>query len=175
MSKEVFRQQSALTDYDIRDLVAKVSSAAAKFPERDKLRLTLTLEQILLDYQSAFGKEQVISCVWTEEFFRGSRLTISAAGQKCNPLLMANEEDAEIVEVTQRMLNNVGLGAQYQYLRGCNVTTIKLPVKRKLTMLHQIWIAAALAILTLILLRFVPAEAAKIFTDDFVIRVFKKW
>lgn len=174
MSKEIFRQRSALTDYDIRDLVAKVSSAAGKFPERDKLRLTITFEQILMDYQSAFGKAQEISCVWTEEFFRGSRLTISAAGQKCNPLLMANEEDAEIVEVTQRMLNNVGLGAQYQYLRGCNVVTIKLPVKRKLTMLHQIWIAAAMAVLTLILLRFVPAEAAKIFTDDFVMRVFKK-
>lgn len=174
MAKEILRQQSTLTDYDIRDLVAKVSSTAEKIPEREKLRLLLTVEQILLDYQSTFGKEQQISCVWTEEFFRGSRITISSAGRECNPLLMANEEDAEIVEITQRMLNNIGLGTQYQYLRGHNVTTIKLPSKRKLTMLHQIWIAAAMAILTLILLQFVPAESAKIFTDDFVIRVFKK-
>ena len=174
MAKEILRQQSTLTDCDIRDLVAKVSSAAEKYPEREKLRLVLTLEQILLNCQSAFGKEQRISCVWTEDFFRGSRLTISSAGQECNPLLMADEEDAEIVEVTQRMLNNIGLGTQYQYLRGHNVVTIKLPIKRKLTLLHQIWIAAAMAILTLILLRFVPAEAAEIFTDDFVVRVFKK-
>ena len=174
MSKELFRQKSALADYDIRDLVAKISSIPGKLPERDKLRLILTFEQILLNYQSAFGKNREITCVWTEEFFRGSRITISAAGQECNPLLMANEEDAEIVEITQRMLSNVGLGAQYQYLRGCNVVTIKLPVKRKLTMLHQIWIAAVMAVLTLILLRFVPAEAAKIFTDDFAVRVFKK-
>lgn len=174
MGKEIFKQRSTLTNDEIQGLIAKITSLAGKYNERERLNLTLALEEILLDYQTAFGKDQKISCVWREDFFRGAHIAISAPGQKCTPLLLAHEEDEEIIECTQRLMNSIGLGTHYQYSRGCNVTTLKLPVKRKLTMLHQIWIAALLAVLTLVLLQLVPAEAAKIFTAEFVTRVFRK-
>ncbi|SEH33105.1 dicarboxylate/amino acid:cation symporter [Selenomonas sp. KH1T6] len=174
MSKEILKQRLILTNDEISNLVAKVRSLAGKYSEREQLNLALTLEEVLLDYQLAFGKDKAVTCVWKDDFFRGSRITISSPGQECNPLLMANEEDAEVIEYAQRMMNVLGMGTQYQYLRGCNVTTVKLPPKRKLTMLHQLWIAAAMAVLTMVLLHFVPENMAKLFTDDFVTRIFQK-
>ena len=177
MSKEIFKRQSTLTDNEINGIVEKVKSLAVKYSEKEKLSIGLTLEQTLLNYQLAFGKDKEITCVWNEDFFRGSRITVSSSGQECNPMLMANEEDTEIIEFTQSMLNRLGLGVQYQYLSsggGRNVTKINLPVKRKLTLLHQLWIAAGMAILTLIILHFVPNETSTIFTDDFATRIFRK-
>lgn len=174
MGKEILKQRSTLTNDEIVALIAKVNSLSTNYTERERIKLAITLEQVLLDYQAAFGKEKEIYFVWSKNFFGGSRITISSAGQECNPLLMVNEEDKEIAECTQRMLNNLGLGMHYQYVHGSNVIVIKLSGKPKLTMLHQIWIAAALAVLTLFLLQFVPANIAKTFTDDFVTSIFKK-
>lgn len=118
MSKEILKQRLTLTNDEISSLVAKIRSLAGKYSEREQLNLALTLEEVLLDYQLAFGKDKTVYCVWREDFFRGSRITISSPGQECNPLLMANEEDAEVIEYAQRMMNVLGLGTQFQYLRG---------------------------------------------------------
>ena len=174
MSNEILKQRAALTNDEIRNLVDKVNSLADDYPNRERMKLTLTLEQILLEYQAAFGSDKEIQLLWTKEFFRGSRITVSLEGQECNPLLMAHEEDQEIIEYTQRMLSILGLGVNYQYRRGSNIVMMKLPGKQKLTMLHQIWISALVAVVTLFILQFMPAEVAKTFTDDFVTRIFKK-
>ena len=50
MSKEIFKQKSTLTDNEICDLVAKIKSLTEKYPEKDSLKITLTFEQILLNY-----------------------------------------------------------------------------------------------------------------------------
>lgn len=177
MSKEIFKQRSTLTDNEICDLVAKVKSLSEKYPEKERLKITLTFEQILLNYQLSFGKDKEVTCTWKKDFFRGQRLIISSEGKEYNPLIMPDEKDREVVEFIIRMLNKLGLGPYYQYLPngGGNVTTIKIPsIKRKFTLLHQLWIATVMAVLTLLVLQFLPEETATIFTDDFVTRIFRK-
>lgn len=177
MSKEIFKQKSKLTDNAICDLVAKIKSLTEKYPEKDSLKITLTFEQILLNYQLSFGKDKEITCVWKKDFFSGQRLIISAEGKEYNPLIMPDEKDREVVEFIIRMLDKLGLGPSYKYLPngGGNVTTIKIPsIKRKLTILHQLWIATVMALLTLLVLHFLPEEISKLFTDDLVTRIFKK-
>lgn len=66
MSKEIFKQRSTLTDNEICDLVAKVKSLSEKYPEKERLKITLTFEQILLNYHlPSMAERRTAGSVWS--------------------------------------------------------------------------------------------------------------
>ncbi len=125
----------------------------AKVDRREGLRTKLMLEEMLLRYRDRFGEEAeyVFRCV--KRFF-AQRIEIIVAGEPYNPL--TEEEETEIV---QKLLAEMGLAPTWSYKNGKNYLVF-CPKKKPLSQTKKIVVAAFFAIVTGLLVPFLPEGIA---------------
>ncbi len=88
---------------------------------RNILRLRLSIEDILIKWQSKFGEEAVFSFIIGSQFTK-PYIHLELKGEKYDPL----EEDDEFSDYSSSMLSHMGLCPLFNYQKGTNVVSIQL-------------------------------------------------
>ena len=117
--------------------------------KREVLRIKLTLEEILLDYQAKFGEEAnfKLKCV---NRFMTIKVELIVAGRVYNPLEKNEEEN-----VIHDILSGIGLAPSYGYRNGKNYV-IFTPKKKPLSSTVKMGVAIGLSLICGFLLNLLP-------------------
>ncbi len=102
----------------------KQTSIASK----EQIRIMLTLEEVLLQYQTQFGEAHSCHLRYGKEWGR-PRISLSVAGAGLNPF--AQDEESASTQILRNLLNNMGLEPAWQYANGANVVYWVLPKKKR--------------------------------------------
>ena len=94
--------------------------------KREALRIRLTLEEILLDYQERFGEEAEFKIRRVKRFMT-IKVELTVGGQVFNPLEKGDEEN-----IIQGILAGIGLAPSYAYRNGKNYIVF-IPKKKPLS------------------------------------------
>lgn len=121
---------------------------------REALRVKLTLEEVLLDYQESFGEEASFR-VRCSSRFSAIRVEITVPGDPFDPMDKA-EEDATLM---RELLAGLGLAPTWNYRHGRNHIVL-LSKKKPLSGTIKMAIAIVLSILSGFLLTLLPAGVA---------------
>ena len=118
--------------------------------KREALRIKLSLEEILLDYQERYGEEASfrVRCV---KNFMTIKVELSVKGRVYNPLERDEEENA-----VYGILAGIGLAPSYSYRNGKNYVVFH-PKKKPLSSTVKMGVAIGLAVLCGLLLNLLPA------------------
>ena len=124
--------------------------ASSKVERREALRLRLTFEEILLNYQEEFGEDAVfrLRCV---KRMSSIRVTLDVPGKAFDPLNKDGDDD-----VIRGLLAGIGLAPAYSYKNGKN-TIIFMPPKKPLSGTAKLVMAISLAIIAGFTLNMMPA------------------
>ena len=116
---------------------------------REALRIKLTLEEILLDFQERFGEDTgfKLRCI---KRLTAIKVELSVAGRVFNPL--EKEEDENVIH---GILAGIGLVPSYSYRNGKNCVTFT-PKKKPLSSTVKMGAAIGLAVLCGLLLNLMP-------------------
>lgn len=117
---------------------------------REALRIKLTFEEILLEYQNKFGEDAqfFVRCV---RRFSAIRIEVTVPGAAFDPL----DKAAEDVSVMQELLAGLGLAPTWGYKKGKN-SIVLLAKKKPLSYTIKMAGAIVLAIVTGCLLSLLP-------------------
>lgn len=128
--------------------------AAADVERREALRIKLTLEEVLLKYQSKFGQEAAfnVRCV---KRFPSIKVEVTVAGDSYDPLNQQSEED----EVIRYLLAGIGLAPGWSYRNGRNYVVF-IPKKMPLSGTVKMLLAIALAVVAGVALNLLPDSIA---------------
>ena len=129
--------------------------------KREALRIKLTLEEILLDYQAKFGKEATFKVRCVKRLLT-IKVELIVAGRVYNPLEKDEEENA-----INGILAGIGLAPSYGYRNGKN-HIIFIPKKKPLSSTVKLGVAIGLAIIAGILLNLLP-EGIRAGANDYVL------
>lgn len=135
-------------------------------------RVTLSIEELLIQLQSSYGKNA--SCILTfKESIFGSKILFTVPGVRINPFSIENDD----LIYSRQILTSFAGAPDYRYNsdRGTNEITfelIKKPIKNK--MLISIFAALILAIVFRMLLGLLPAETMEFLKDGIVAPIFSK-
>ena len=129
--------------------------------KREALRIKLTLEEILLDYQAKFGKEATFKVRCVKRLLT-IKVELIVAGRVYNPLEKDEEENA-----INGILAGIGLVPSYGYRNGKN-HIIFIPKKKPLSSTVKMGVAIGLAIIAGILLKFLP-EGIRAGANEYVL------
>ena len=146
-------------DLTCEDVGAFLTSVGVE--KREALRIKLTLEEILLDYQAKFGKEATfhVRCV---KRLLTIKVELIVAGRVYNPLEKDEEENA-----INGILAGIGLAPSYGYRNGKN-HIIFIPKKKPLSSTVKMGVAIGLAIIAGILLNLLP-EGIRVGANEYVL------
>lgn len=114
--------------------------------KKEKLRLCLTIETLLLSFQSRFGEEKDFSLTVSARF-NYVRTAIQVRGEFFNPLTSGNDYDDITFSLLQRMNNKFGIGPSYAYKNGWNNVSVDMRRSLKIGFAPAIAIAFVLAVL----------------------------
>lgn len=109
-----------------------------KIDRKDALRIKLAAEEILLNYQEQFGEEQVVSMDCRKRFGR-IRIVLTIAADRYNPFYEKRENE-EASDVLHRILVNMGLAPNWEYVDGINRITF-IPRKKERSPLEALFVA----------------------------------
>ena len=128
--------------------------ASADVERREALRIKLTLEEVLLKYQSRFGEEASfrLRCV---NRFPSIRAEVIVAGESYDPLNQEGEED----EIILGLLAGIGLTPTWNYRSGKNYIVF-IPKKKPLSATMKMLLAIALAVVAGTVLNLLPDSIA---------------
>ena len=129
--------------------------------KREALRIKLTLEEILLDYQAKFGKEATFKVRCVKRLLT-IKVELIVAGRVYNPLEKDEEENA-----INGILAGIGLAPSYGYRNGKN-HIIFIPKKKPLSSTVKLGVAIGLAIIAGILLNLLP-EGIRAGANEYVL------
>ena len=129
--------------------------------KREALRIKLTLEEILLDYQARFGKEATFKVRCVKRLLT-IKVELIVAGRVYNPLEKDEEENA-----INGILAGIGLAPSYGYRNGKN-HIIFIPKKKPLSSTVKLGVAIGLAIIAGILLNLLP-EGIRAGANEYVL------
>ena len=117
---------------------------------REALRLKLTLEEVLLEYQNAFGEDAPfqVRCI---SRFSAIRVEVTVPGESFDPM-DKTEEDASVM---RELLAGLGLAPAWSYRNGKN-NIVLFSKKKPLSGTVKMVGAIVLAVITGILLNFLP-------------------
>ena len=117
--------------------------------KREALRIKLTLEELLLDYQEKFGEDAKfqVRCV---KRLMAIKVELTVKGRVFNPLEKNEEEN-----VIHSILAGIGLSPSYGYKNGKNCVVFT-PKKKPISGTVKMGVAIALAVLFGILLSLMP-------------------
>ena len=124
--------------------------ASAGVERREALRIKLTFEEVLLEYQSKFGEEAVFK-VRLVKRFSSIKVEIIVPGESYDALGSDREED----DVIRGLLAGVGLAPAWSYKSGRN-HIIFTPKKKPLSSTTKMIAAIVLAVITGVLLNLLP-------------------
>ncbi len=110
---------------------------------KEQIRIVLTLEEVLLQYQAQFGEQRGCDLRYGKEWGR-PRISLSVAGEGLNPFVQ--DDEAASTQILRNLMNNMGLEPGWQYANGANVVYWVLP-KQKRSTFGKLVLAIVLAIL----------------------------
>ena len=146
-------------DLTCEDVGAFLTSVGVE--KREALRIKLTLEEILLDYQAKFGKEATFKVRCVKRLLT-IKVELIVAGRVYNPLEKDEEENA-----INGILAGIGLAPSYGYRNGKN-HIIFIPKKKPLSSTVKMGVAIGLAIIAGILLKLLP-EGIRAGANEYVL------
>lgn len=128
--------------------------ASADVERREALRIKLTLEEVLLKYQSKFGEEAAfrVRCV---KRFSSIKVETIVPGESYDPLNQESEED----DVIRNLLAGIGLTPAWSYRSGKNYIVF-VPKKKPLSGTVKMLLAIALAVVAGAALNLLPDRIA---------------
>ena len=128
--------------------------ASADVERREALRIKLTLEEVLLKYQSKFGQEAAfrVRCV---KHFSSIKVEVTIAGDSYDPLNQESEEE----DVIRYLLAGIGLTPAWSYKSGRNYVVF-IPKKKPLSGTVKLLLAIALAVVVGAALNLLPDRIA---------------
>lgn len=129
---------------------------------REALRQKLTLEEVLLEYQSKFGEETTykLKCV---KRLSAIRVEMEVTGDGFNPLEKENDDG----ELIHGLLAGLGLAPTYSYKNGKNYIVFT-PKKKPMSGTLKMVVAIALSVITGLLLTLLPDGARTSFSEHFL-------
>lgn len=150
-----------ITNESIEQAVERASAFLRdyKLEQKDSLRLTLALEEALLRYRDAFGADAVCSLKCAHRLGR-LRIELAVEGRSLNPFASDDEED-----FSQILLTGLGLAPTWQYKNGQNLIVFS-PKKKKPSQIVYILAAVALALVSGVLSRLLPAGVQAFLVND---------
>ena len=122
---------------------------------RETLRLKLTLEETLLEYQAKFGEERTYKLKCTKRL-SSIRVEIEVSGESFNPLEKEGDDGALI----NGLLAGIGLAATYSYKNGKNYIVFT-PKKKPMSSTVKMFVAIALSVIVGLSLTLLPDNAFK--------------
>lgn len=131
----------------------------SKVEQKDVLRLTLALEDTLLNYRDTLGGEAECTLRCVRHLGR-LRVELRVSGRSCDVLSSDDETD-----FSRMLLSGIGLAPVWQYKNGANLVTFTAK-KKKPSQLVYILGAAVLALICGLLSGYLPAELQAFFTDQ---------
>lgn len=129
---------------------------------REALRIKLTFEEILLNYQEKLGQSAGF-CVRCIKRFSAMRIELTVAGAPFDPL----HRDGEESDVMQGLLAGIGLAPTWSYKRGTN-RVVFLSRKKPLSGTIKMVIAIGLAMAAGTLLNLLP-DGIRAGVNDYVL------
>ena len=146
-------------DLTCEDVGAFLTSVGVE--KREALRIKLSLEEILLDYQERFGEEATFKVRCVKRLLT-IKVELIVAGRVYNPLEKDEEENA-----INGILAGIGLAPSYGYRNGKN-HIIFIPKKKPLSSTVKMGVAIGLAIIAGILLNLLP-EGIRVGANEYVL------
>lgn len=122
---------------------------------KEQIRIVLSLEEILLRYQSKFGQDHICALRCGKEWGR-SRITLTLLGDGCAPFTAGLDDDSES-RILHHLLSNMGLEPTWQYSNGRNIVFWMLP-KKKSSPLMRLALSIGLAIVLGLGSNLLPAD-----------------
>ena len=129
---------------------------------REALRIKLTLEEVLLEYQAKFGEETTYKLKCTRRL-SAIKVEIEVTGEGFNPL---EKEDADSA-VINGLLAGIGLAPTYSYRNGKNYI-IFTPKKKPMSGTLKMLLAIVLSVITGLLLTLLPEGARTDLSENFL-------
>ncbi len=136
--------------------------ASAGVDRREALRLKLTFEEVLLEFQSKFGEDATYKLKCTKRF-SAIRVEMTVCGESFNPL---EKEDADST-VINGLLAGIGLAPSYNYKNGKNYIVFT-PKKKTLSGTVKMLVAILLSVITGLLLTLLPEGARTSLSEYFL-------
>lgn len=128
--------------------------ASADVERRETLRIKLTLEEVLLKYQTKFGEEAAFR-VRRVKRFSSIKIEVIVAGTSYDPLNQDNEED----DIIRGLLADIGLAPTWSYKNGRNYVVF-IPKKKPLSGTVKMFLAIVLAVAAGVALNLLPDSIA---------------
>ena len=120
-----------LSNEDIAEVINKMGDCfeSANVPRKDKMRLSLLVEEALLRFQEKFGEEQQFTVI-IKKWLGMPKVFIRLKGRAYNPLEDDDENQIFSEEMIQNLLDYEKAQVLYRYVRGTN-EIIVLTTKEK--------------------------------------------
>lgn len=134
----------------------------AKVDEKEILKLTLMLEEILLTYRDRFGEEAAFRIKCTMRF-RRPRIELEVTGQALDPFEQADDE----TRILYRLTTNFGMLPVWQYKNGRNIIVF-MPQKAAMSQTKKIFAGAAAGILAGLACLLLPEGARSLLSAKIV-------
>ena len=156
--------------------IAQASDVAEKtFGEwgvdaRNILQIRLAVEETLLKYQEAFGREAEFAQKYIRRFKR-IRLELSVIGERFDPFDTKEEEQSEVL---RGLLANMGVVPAWQYKNGENLILFT-PKKKKRSQMASLILSVMLAFLCGGLCRFLPEGVRTFLADQLISPIFNRF
>ena len=129
---------------------------------REALRIKLTFEEVLLEYQDKFGEEAIYKLRCTKRL-SAIRVEIEVRGESFNPL----ESKTENSDLINGLLAGIGLAPSYSYKNGKNYILFT-PKKKPMSSMVKMIVAIALSVVTGLLLTLLPGDARANLSEHFL-------
>ena len=124
--------------------------AGSGVERREALRIKLTFEEVLLEYQAKFGEETTYKLKCTRRL-SAIKVEIEVAGEGFNPLEKGSDDGGLI----NGLLAGIGLAPTYSYKNGKNYI-IFTPKKKPMSGTLKMLVAIVLSVITGLLLTLLP-------------------
>ena len=136
--------------------------ARAGVERREALRIRLTLEEALLEYQARLGEEAKcrIKC---SKRLSAVKVEIEVSGECFNPLENGNEDNT----VINGLLAGLGLAPTHSYKNGRNYIVFT-PKKKPMSATVKMLVAVVLSVITGLLLTLLPGSARAGLSEHFL-------
>ena len=141
-----------------------------KVETQNKLRIRLTIEELLLRYRDQFGEGQEF-LVTVNRRIGNPGLTIEVEGSNYNPLAK-QEEDQD--EWNTSILNTLGVRPQFYHYGNRNIIRIGIP-RRRMNPILRLMIALAIAIALAFALRYLVPNIAGAIPNITLTPVYELW
>lgn len=157
-------EQYYLTNSNIDLICETIGDFLAKcgVERRETLRAKLTFEELLLEYQSKFGKETIVNIRCIRRFL-SIKVEIFVVGDSYNPLIQESEED----NIAQSILAKIGLAPTWSYKNGKNYIVF-IPKKKPLSTTVKMAVAIALSIVAGLIISCLP-EGIRLCVNEYAL------